>query len=52
MVQVRQQTLIDAQGAIDLDRWLMQLPMVLEDRGPATIAGWLSTGTAGPTAIG
>jgi GTP pyrophosphokinase len=30
MVQVRQQTLIDAQGAIDLDRWLMQLPMVLE----------------------
>ncbi len=31
MVQVRQQTLIDAQGAIDLDRWLMQLPMVLED---------------------
>ena len=32
MVQVRQQTLIDAQGAIDLDRWLMQMPMVLEDQ--------------------
>ena len=31
MVQVRQQTLIDAQGVIDLDRWLMQLPMVLQD---------------------
>lgn len=30
MVQVRQQTLIDAQGAIDLDRWLEQLPLVLQ----------------------
>ncbi len=30
MVQVRQQTLVDAQGAIDLDRWLAQLPLVLE----------------------
>ena len=33
MVQVRQQTHIDAQGAIDLERWLMQLPLVLEDAG-------------------
>jgi GTP pyrophosphokinase len=30
MVQVRQQTLIDAQGAIDLNQWLEQLPLVLE----------------------
>lgn len=30
MVQVRQQTLIDAQGAIDLEQWLAQLPLVLE----------------------
>jgi GTP pyrophosphokinase len=31
MVQVRQQTVTDAQGAIDLDRWLTQLPLELED---------------------
>ena len=31
MVQVRQQTLIDAQGAIDLNHWLEQLPLVLDD---------------------
>jgi len=31
MVQVRQQTLVDAQGAIDLEHWLMHLPLVLED---------------------
>jgi GTP pyrophosphokinase len=32
MVQVRQQTLIDAHGAVDLERWLQQLPLVLEDK--------------------
>jgi len=31
MVQVRQQTLVDAQGSIDLGRWLAQLPLVLEE---------------------
>ncbi len=31
MVQVRQQTRVDAQGAIDLEHWLTQLPLVLED---------------------
>ncbi|MCB1690273.1 MAG: GTP diphosphokinase [Halioglobus sp.] len=31
MVQVRQQTLIDAQGEIDLNRWIEQLPLVLEE---------------------
>ncbi|HEY6130663.1 MAG TPA: HD domain-containing protein, partial [Halioglobus sp.] len=31
MVQVRQQTLIDEGGTIDLDRWLRQLPLVLEE---------------------
>ncbi|CAA0088039.1 GTP pyrophosphokinase [Halioglobus japonicus] len=31
MVQVRQQTLINEQGVIDLDKWLEQLPMVLEE---------------------
>jgi len=30
MVQVRQQTVTDASGAIDLERWLQQLPLVLE----------------------
>jgi len=32
MVQVRHQTVIDAQGAIDLDRWLTQLPLTLEEK--------------------
>jgi|AntAceMinimDraft_5_1070358.scaffolds.fasta_scaffold00759_9 GTP pyrophosphokinase len=31
MVQVRHQTVIDAQGVIDLDRWLTQLPLTLEE---------------------
>lgn len=31
MVQVRQQPLKDAQGTIDLDYWLEQLPLVLDD---------------------
>jgi GTP pyrophosphokinase len=31
MVQVRQQTLLDAEGAIDLDSWLRQLPLELDD---------------------
>jgi GTP pyrophosphokinase len=31
MVQVRQQTLLDEQGAIDLNRWLEQLPLTLEE---------------------
>ncbi|MEZ5571684.1 MAG: GTP diphosphokinase [Halioglobus sp.] len=31
MVQVRQPTLIDARGVIDFDRWLDQLPIVLDD---------------------
>jgi GTP pyrophosphokinase len=31
MVQVRQPTLADASGAIDFDRWIEQLPMVLEE---------------------
>lgn len=30
MVQVRQQTVTDAHGAIDLDRWLAQLPLELD----------------------
>jgi GTP pyrophosphokinase len=33
MVQVRQQTLIDAQGGIDFDQWLGQLPLVLDETG-------------------
>jgi len=31
MVQVRQQTLVDAQGGIDIDQWLGQLPLVLDE---------------------
>lgn len=31
MVQVRQQPLRDAQGSIDIERWLEQLPLVLDD---------------------
>jgi GTP pyrophosphokinase len=31
MVQVRQQTLLDEQGVIDLIQWLEQLPLVLEN---------------------
>jgi GTP pyrophosphokinase len=31
MVQVRQQTLIDAKGEIDLEHWLAQFPLALDD---------------------
>ncbi len=31
MVQVRQQTLVDAHGEIDLEQWLTRLPLVLEE---------------------
>tara|TARA_R110002049_G_scaffold49267_16_gene141209 strand:+ start:1428 stop:3656 length:2229 start_codon:yes stop_codon:yes gene_type:complete len=31
MVQVRQQTLLDEQGAIDLNQWLEHLPLALEE---------------------
>lgn len=37
MVQVRQQTLIDAHGAIDLEQWLAQLPVVLESADRARL---------------
>lgn len=33
MVQVRRQTLTDAQGGIDFDQWLGQLPLALDDTG-------------------
>ena len=37
MVQVRQQTLIDEQGVIDLNQWLQQLPLALDDSDRARL---------------